>query len=91
MNRSELDAAVAESADLDRATVSTVLDHLDRILLTAAREGEAVTWTGLLTLDVVSRAARAGRNPQTGEPLEIPESQQVRLRPGARLKRAARH
>lgn len=90
MNRSELDLAVAESADVDRATVSAVLDHLDRVLVSAARGGDAVTWSGLLTLDVVTRAARSGRNPQTGEALDIPESQQVRLRPGTRLKRAVR-
>jgi len=84
------DAAVAASADLDQTTVSTVLDHLDRVLLAAVRDGEAVTWSGLLTLDVVTRAARSGRNPQTGEALVIPEGQQVRLRPGTRLKRAAR-
>lgn len=90
MNRSELDAAVSRSADLDRDTVSAVLDHLDRVLLATARDGGTVTWSGLMTLDVVTRAARPGRNPQTGEALEIPESQQVRLRPGTRLKRAAR-
>lgn len=90
MNRSELDAAVARSADLDQTTVSNVLNHLDRVLLAAAKDGAAVNWPGLLTLDVVTRAARSGRNPQTGEAMEIPEGQQVRLRPGTRLKRAAR-
>ena len=90
MNRSELDVAVAGSAGLDRAVVATVLDHLDRVLVETAKDGDTVTWSGLLTLDVVTRAARSGRNPQTGEALAIPESQQVRLRPGTRLKRAAR-
>lgn len=90
MNRSEIDAAVAGSAGADRAVVKEVLDHLDRVLVRAATDGTPVTWAGLLTLDVVTRSARLGRNPQTGEALEIPEGQQVRLRPGSRLKKAAR-
>lgn len=90
MNRSELDLAVAESAGVNGDVAKLVLDHLDRVLVTAAANGTPASWPGILTLDVVTRAARSGRNPQTGEGLQIPAGPQVRLRPGSRLKSAAR-
>ncbi len=90
MNRSELDIAVAESAGVNSDVAKLVLDHLDRVLVAAATGGTPVNWPGILSLDVVTRAARSGRNPQTGEALQIPAGPQVRLRPGSRLKTAAR-
>ena len=88
MNRSELDSAVAGLAGVDRTTAAKVLDALDRVLIDATRQATPVSWSGLLSLDVVDRAARAGRNPQTGQPINIPAGTQVRLRPGSRLKAA---
>ena len=90
MNRTELVAAVADRTDLTHAVVEQVLDALDAELLHQAGSTAEVSWSGLFTMDVVERAARTGRNPQTGAELAIPASLQVRLRPGARLKRAVR-
>jgi nucleoid DNA-binding protein len=45
---------------------------------------------GFITIDVRDRPARSGRNPQTGEPLEVPAGRTVRLRPGSGLKDAVK-
>jgi DNA-binding protein HU-beta len=50
---------------------------------------EEVKITGLFTLDTTERGARQGRNPQTGESIDIAAATVARLRPGARLKKAA--
>lgn len=89
MNRTDLNTAIAAETELDRDTVSSVLDALDAQLVAAVRAGAEVRWPGLLTLDVTDRPSRSGRNPRTGEPMEIPAGKSVRLRPGTRLKSAA--
>lgn len=89
MNRTDLVEVVAERAGVTRAVVDSVLTSLDEVLVSSVRSGTEVKWPGLLTLDVVTRAARSGRNPQTGEAFNIPARPQTRLRPGARLKAAA--
>jgi DNA-binding protein HU-beta len=50
--------------------------------------GEDVTITGFGTFGITERAAREGRNPQTGEPMQIPAGKTPRFRPGTQLKRA---
>ncbi|SDR91398.1 HU family DNA-binding protein [Microlunatus soli] len=90
MNRTELNNAIAAETGVDRDTVSAVLDALDAQLVAAAAAGGEVRWPGLLTLDVTERPSRTGRNPRTGEQMEIPAGKSVRLRPGTRLKSAAR-
>ena len=90
MNRTELIGAVAEASHLEETVVGRALDGLQDVLLTVVGDGGEVRWTGLFTLDVTERAARTGRNPQTGEALEIAAGPQVRLRPGTQLRAAAR-
>lgn len=90
MNRTELNKAIAADTGLDSGTVSTVLDGLDSRLVAAVGAGDEVRWPGLFTLDVTDRPARSGRNPHTGEPIEIPAGKSVRIRAGARLKAATR-
>lgn len=62
------------------ATFNTIVESLS--------EGEEVTITGFGTFGVTHRAAREGRNPQTGEPMQIPAGTTPRFRPGTQLKRA---
>lgn len=90
MNRTELVEELAGRTGVAQSVVDSVLTGLDKVLVSSVRSGSEVRWTGLFTLDVVTRAARSGRNPQTGAALSIPEGLQTRLRPGARLKAAAR-
>jgi DNA-binding protein HU-beta len=89
MNRNELVDAVAQRSGESKATVDTVLSAFDATLLEAVSSKEEVKITGLFTLDTTERGARQGRNPQTGESIDIAAATVARLRPGARLKKAA--
>ena len=89
MNRTELVAAVAERAGLSKEEANRALTAFNDTLLDAAGQGDKVQIPGLLTVEVVERAARSGRNPRTGETMEIAAKKAVKLTPGAALKRAA--
>lgn len=89
MNRTELVAAIAERAGLSKEDTNRALTALNDTLMDAAAKGDKVQIPGLLTQEVVDRAARSGRNPRTGETMEIAAKKAVRLTPGAALKRAA--
>lgn len=88
MNRNELIDAVAESSGESKTTVDKVLSAFDATLVEAVGKGQEVKMTGLFTLDTTHRKARQGRNPQTGETIQIAAGKAARLRPGARLKSA---
>ncbi|MFC7619411.1 HU family DNA-binding protein [Microlunatus sp. GCM10028923] len=90
MAKAELVGKIAAETGLEQGVVDRVLSGLDRALIDIVRAGDELRLAGLLVLDVVDRAERQGRNPQTGEPMTIPAARQVRLRPGTRLKQAAR-
>jgi DNA-binding protein HU-beta len=89
MNRNELVDAVAQRSGESKATVDTILSAFDATLVDAVSSKEEVKITGLFTLDTTERGARQGRNPQTGESIDIAAATVARLRPGARLKKAA--
>ncbi|MGB5304894.1 MAG: HU family DNA-binding protein [Gammaproteobacteria bacterium] len=88
MNKSELIDAVAGRADLsiEDATkaVSAVIDSITDTL----RSGDQVTLVGFGTFSVRERAARAGRNPQTGETIQIKASKSAGFKAGKALKDA---
>ena len=79
MNKTELVAAVAEASGQPRDAVEAVLGSLGQVVGDALVDGQKVTLPGLLTAERVERAARTGRNPQTGEALEIAASSGVKL------------
>lgn len=86
MNKSELIDAVAESADLSKASASRALDAiLDSVTDTLAK-GDQVTLIGFGTFAVKDRSARTGRNPQTGKAIEIKASRVPSFKPGKALK-----
>ncbi len=89
MNRTELVRDIAERSDTDFNTVDQILAALDAAVLGAIRRSDRITLPGLLTLDVTDRPARTGRSPQDGTMISIPATRVPRIRPGARLKRAA--
>jgi DNA-binding protein HU-beta len=89
MNRNELVDAVAQRSGESKTTVDSVLSAFDATLVEAVTKKEEVKITGLFTLDTAERSARQGRNPQTGETIDIAAGTVARLRPGARLKNAA--
>lgn len=90
MNRSELVQAVATGAGVDRSVADAVLKSLPDVIGKALAEGDKVSWPGFLTLERTERSARTGRNPRTGEPIEIPAATTVKVSAGATLKGAVK-
>ena len=88
MNKAELIDKVAETAELNKASatraVEAVFDHIAGTL----RAGAQVTLVGFGTFSVTSRAARSGRNPRTGETIQIPASKNPKFKAGKGLKDA---
>ncbi|MER7679420.1 MULTISPECIES: HU family DNA-binding protein [unclassified Streptomyces] len=91
MNRSELVAALAERAQVTRKDADAVLTALaESVGDVVAKGDEKVTIPGFLSFERTHRAARTARNPQTGEPLEIPAGYGVKVSAGSKLKEAAK-
>ncbi|WP_393101695.1 HU family DNA-binding protein [Streptomyces sp. LN325] len=91
MNRSELVTALAERAQVTRKDADAVLTALAGSVGDVVAKGdEKVTIPGFLSFERTHRAARTARNPQTGEPLEIPAGYSVKVSAGSKLKEAAK-
>jgi DNA-binding protein HU-beta len=91
MNRTELVAALAERAEVTRKDADAVLAAFAEITGEVVAKGdEKVTIPGFLTFERTHRAARTARNPQTGEPIEIPAGHSVKVSAGSKLKEAAK-
>lgn len=88
MNKAELIDAVAVGADLSKAAAARSVDTLLDVVAKCLREGDSVTLVGFGTFAVRQRAARTGRNPRTGAPLNIPASTLPVFKPGKALKDA---
>ena len=90
MNKAELVSAVAEKAGVSKVDAEGVLDAFQAVVFETVKKGkDEVTWTGFLKFEQITRAARAGRNPATGEAIKIPKSKAVKITAGAKLKAAA--
>ncbi|GAB3678630.1 HU family DNA-binding protein [Zhihengliuella flava] len=88
MNRSELVAAVAEKTGNSQVAVNGVLDSVFEVFVEQISKGEKVSIPGWLAVERTDRAARTGRNPQTGEAIQIPAGHSVKLTAGSKLKAA---
>lgn len=88
-NRSELVAEVAGKTSLSHAAVNGVLDALFEAFEGSVANGEKITIPGWLALERTERAARTGRNPQTGDEIQIPAGFGVKLTAGSKLRAAA--
>lgn len=88
MNRTELVAAVADRAGLTKTQADAALGAFQEVLIDSLSKGEAVKVTGLMSVERVERAARTGRNPRTGEEIQIPAGFGVKLTAGSTLKKA---
>ena len=86
MTKQHLVDALADRAGLTKVDAGRVLDALQAVVSDALARGEKVTWTGFGTFEVRTRAARMGRNPQTGAPLHIPETRTPAFKAGKGLK-----
>ncbi|MBD0743052.1 MULTISPECIES: HU family DNA-binding protein [Streptomyces] len=91
MNRSELVAALADRAEVTRKDADAVLAAFaETVGEIVAKGDEKVTIPGFLTFERTHRAARTARNPQTGEPIDIPAGFSVKVSAGSKLKEAAK-
>jgi len=88
MNKSELIDAVALSADISKAAAGRALDATLDTIAEALKNEDQVTLVGFGTFQVKHRAARAGRNPQTGEAIQIAASNAPSFKAGKQLKDA---
>ena len=86
MNKQDLVNQIAAEANIPKAAAERALDVTTGSISGALAKGEAVMLIGFGTFDVGSRAARAGRNPQTGATIQIAASKVVRFKPGKALK-----
>lgn len=86
MTKSELIAAIANVTSLKKTEVSAVLEQLEHEVNAALYRGEDVILPGLGKLEVVERAARSGRNPATGETMEIPARKVPHFKPAQSLR-----
>jgi len=88
VNKSELIDAVAQSADLSKAAAGRAVDGFISAVSDALQKGDQVSLVGFGTFLVRDRAARSGRNPQTGEPINIPAAKNPSFKAGKALKDA---
>ncbi len=88
VNRTELVAAIAEKASLTKTQADAAVAALQEVLTSSLSNGEAVKITGLLSVERVERKARTGRNPRTGEEIQIPAGYGVKISAGSALKKA---
>lgn len=88
MNKSELIEAIAASADISKAAAGRALDAITDSITGALKSGDQVALVGFGTFLVKERAARTGRNPQTGDPIEIAAAKIPSFKAGKALKDA---
>ena len=88
MNKTELIDHVAHTADISRAAAARALDAVTNAVKATLKKNGTVTLVGFGTFSVSKRAARAGRNPQTGEVIKIKAAKVPKFKPGKGLKDA---
>ncbi|MGE8205867.1 HU family DNA-binding protein [Heyndrickxia sp. NPDC080065] len=86
MNKTDLINSVAEATELTKKDATKAVDALFSTIETALKNGDKVSLIGFGNFEVRERAARKGRNPQTGEEIEIAASKMPAFKPGKSLK-----
>ena len=88
MNKSELIDNIASAAGISKAAAGRALDAVTTAVKKTLKKGGTVTLVGFGTFSVGKRAARIGRNPQTGAEIKIKAAKVPKFRPGKALKEA---
>jgi DNA-binding protein HU-beta len=88
MNKSELIDVVAKKADLPKTKAQDAVEAIFDGIKAALKKGGEVRLVGFGTFSVAKRAATTGRNPRTGEKINIPASKQPKFKAGKELKEA---
>ena len=88
MNKSELIDAIAEKADISKAAAGRALEAVTESITETLKAGETLTLVGFGSFQVKDRAARSGRNPQTGKEITISAAKNPTFKAGKTLKEA---
>ncbi len=88
MNKTELVAAMAEQAELSKKASEKALKAFIDVVTEELKKGEKIQLVGFGTFEVTERAAREGRNPLTGEKMQIKASKAPKFKAGKALKDA---
>ena len=86
MNKAELVAAIADRTELSKKDAEAALKAFTDVVAEELKKGEKIQLVGFGTFEVSERAARTGRNPQTGAEMEIPASKAPKFKAGKALK-----
>jgi DNA-binding protein HU-beta len=86
MNHTDLVEKVAEATEVPKAVASRAVEAMVQTIIYTLKAGDEVRISGLGIFDVSVREARPGRNPQTGESINIPASKALRFRAGKAAK-----
>ena len=86
MNKAELIDAIADRTGIAKSTVDEVIKGMTETVEAQVAKGDKIAIPGFISFQKVNRAARTGRNPRTGETINIPASATVKVTAGARLK-----
>ena len=86
MNKQDLIKDIAERGEFTKADADAALKAVQGAIAAALTRGDKITLPGFGTCKVVETAARTGRNPQTGEPVEIPAKRKIKFNPTQALK-----
>ncbi len=90
MNKTELVAAVAAKAELSKKDAEAAVKAVTDAITEALADGDKVALVGFGTFDVKTRVARTGKNPRTGEKIEIAEAKVPSFKAGSALKDAVK-
>ena len=86
MNKPDLSKDIAERGEFTKADAETALKAVQGAIIAVLVNGDKITLPGFGTFKVVETAARTGRNPKTGEPVQVAAKRKVRFKPSAQLK-----
>ena len=86
MNKNDLVASVADSADMSKADAGKAVEAVFDSITGSLKGGDEVRLVGFGTFSVANRKASEGRNPRTGEKIQIPASKQPKFKAGKGLK-----
>jgi DNA-binding protein HU-beta len=90
MNKSELIDAIAGATGVSKSDAGAVLDGFAEVAYKAVASGDKITIPGFLSIEQTFRSARTGRNPQTGETIQIAATNAAKVSAGSKLKAAAK-
>ena len=86
MNKAQLVEAIAKEAKISKVDAAKALDATVTAISKSLKKGEGVILVGFGSFSIAKRAARTGRNPQTGKPIKIAAKKVAKFKAGASLK-----